>query len=209
MNSSPLPETITLDRLDEQIVRGLQLSPRVPFRRLAEALDVSEQTVARRYRALQRAGVLRVIAIVDPIALGESDWFVRVKTRPEATLDLGRAVAQRPDTAWVSVSAGGSELVCAVRSHSQEQRERLLVDRLPRSAAVLDVAASVILRRFVGGSASDWLGVQDVLTSEQHRAVTEGDPARHRPGSAVALRPSDYAMIELLGRDGRTPIGSL
>src|SRR4051794_3577064 len=209
MMTARAPKTLTLDRLDEQIVRALQLAPRAPFRRIAAALDAAEQTVARRYRALQRGGVLRVIAVVDPTALGESDWIVRIQTRPDATLDLGRALAQRPDTAWVSVSAGGSELVCAVRSHSQEQRERLLVDRLPRSAAVLDVAASVILRRFVGGSASDWLGVQDVLTSEQHRAVTEGDPARHRPGSAVALRPSDYAMIELLGRDGRAPIGSL
>src|SRR3954471_24401857 len=187
MNSSPLPETITLDRLDEQIVRGLQLSPRVPFRRLAEALDVSEQTVARRYRALQRAGVLRVIAIVDPIALGESDWFVRVKTRPEATLDLGRAVAQRPDIAWVSVSAGGSELVCAVRSHSQEQRERLLLDRLPRSTAVLDLSASVILRRFVGGSASDWLGLQDVLTEGQQAHIAgDAEPRREpRPGAVL------------------------
>jgi DNA-binding Lrp family transcriptional regulator len=200
---------VELDRLDEQIVRGLQLSPRVPFRRLAEALDVSEQTVARRYRALQRAGVLRVIAIVDPTALGESDWFVRVKTRPEATLDLGRALAQRPDIAWVSVSAGGSELVCAVRSHSQEQRERLLLDRLPRSAAVLDLSASVILRRFVGGSASDWLGLQDVLTEEQQAHIAGDAEARREPRPGAVLTPSDYAMLNILATDGRAPIGAL
>src|SRR3954452_15469846 len=121
-----VPKTVVLDRLDEQIVRSLQLAPRAPFRRIAAALDAAEQTVARRYRALQRGGGLRVIAVGDPTALGESDWIVRIQTRPDATLDLGRALAQRPDTAWVSVSAGGSELVCAVRSHSQEQRERLL-----------------------------------------------------------------------------------
>src|SRR3954447_16239508 len=182
MVALPTAKTVILDRLDEQIIRALQLAPRASFRRIAAVLDAAEQTVARRYRALQRAGVLRVIAVVDPTALGESDWIVRIQTRPDATLDLGRALAQRPDTAWVSVSAGGSELVCAVRSHSQEQRERLLVDRLPRSAAALDVAASVAAGRFGGGSASDWLGVQDVLTPAQHRPVTEGDPARHPPG---------------------------
>jgi DNA-binding Lrp family transcriptional regulator len=200
---------VELDRLDEQIVRGLQLSPRVPFRRVAEALEVSEQTVARRYRALQRSGVLRVIAIVDPTALGESDWFVRVKTRPEATLDLGRAVAQRPDIAWVSVSAGGSELVCAVRSHSQEQRERLLLDRLPRSAAVLDLSASVILRRFLGGSASDWLGLQHVLTDEQQAHIAGDAEPRREPRPGAVLTPSDYAMLNILATDGRAPIGAL
>src|SRR4051794_24615589 len=169
MTPASTAKTVTLDRLDEQIIRALQLSPRAPFRRIAAALDVAEQTVARRYRALQRGGVLRVIAVIEPAALGESNWLVRIQTRPEATLDLGRALAQRRDIAWVSVSAGGSELVCAVRSHSQEQRERLLVDRLPRSAAVLDLAASVILRHFVG-SGSGWLGPHHAPTAGPGRA---------------------------------------
>src|SRR3954454_2387473 len=114
MVTARAPKTLTLDRLDEQIVRALQLAPRAPFRRIAAVLDVAEQTVARRYRALQRHGVLRVIAVLDPRALGESDWIVRIQTRPEATMDLGRALAQRRDVGWVSVSAGGSELICAV-----------------------------------------------------------------------------------------------
>ncbi len=204
-----MANSVELDRLDEQIVRGLQLSPRIPFRRLAEVLDVSEQTVARRYRTLQRNGVLRVIAIVDPTALGESDWFVRVKTRPDATLDLGRALGQRADIAWVSVSAGGSELVCAVRSHSQEQRERLLLDRLPRTAAVLDLSASVILRRFVGGSASDWMGLQDALTADQRARLAGDAEPRRDPRPGAVLTPSDYAMLRVLATDGRAPIGAL
>lgn len=198
-----------MDQLDEQIVRALQLAPRAPFARIAAALDVSEQTVARRYRALQRAGVLRVIAVVDPTALGESDWIIRIQTRPDATLDLGRALAQRRDIAWVSVSAGGSELVCAVRSHSQQQRERLLLDRLPRTAAVLDLSAAVVMRRFVGGSASDWLGVQHVLSSEQRQKITAEEPARRPPQGGTTLISSDYSMLAVLARDGRAPIGTL
>lgn len=204
-----MAKTVTLDRLDEQIVRALQLAPRAPFRRIAAALDVAEQTVARRYRALQRGGVVRVIGVVDPTALGESSWVVRIQTRPDATVDLGRALAQRRDIGWVSVSAGGSELVCAVRSRSQDQRERLLVDRLPRSAAVLDVSASVIMRRFVGGGSADWLGVRPALTPAQERLVTAGETVRRRPEGGVVLTPSDDAMLEVLGRDGRAPIGAL
>jgi DNA-binding Lrp family transcriptional regulator len=209
VTSPPAANPVTLDRLDEQIVRALQLSPRAAFRRIADALGVSEQTVARRYRALHRAGVLRVIGVVDPTALGESDWLVRIQTRPEATLDLGRALAQRPDIAWVSVSAGGAELVCAVRSHSQQERERLLVDRLPRTAAVLNLSASVVLRRFVGGSASDWLGVQHVLDADQERQVMAGAVRRATPTGDGELTASDYAMLQVLSRDGRAPIGEL
>jgi len=209
MSSGSVTESVTLDRLDEQIVRALQLAPRVPFRRVADALGVSEQTVARRYRALQRNGVLRVVAVVDPVALGESDWIVRIRTRPNATLDLGRALAQRPDIAWVSVGAGGAELVIVVRSHSQEQRERLLLDRLPRSAAVLDIAASVILRRVVGGSASDWLGVHESLSAEQEAAIRDGAVARRAPHGRSELTAGDLAMVDVLRRDGRAAIGAL
>ena len=209
MIAEQTPNTVVLDRLDEQIVRSLQLSPRAPFRRIAAALAVSEQTVARRYRALQREGILRVIATVDPTALGQSDWLIRIRTRPEATLDLGRALAQRTDIAWVSVGAGGSELVCAVRSHTQQERERLLIDRLPRTAAVLDLAASVVLRRFVGGSASDWLGVRHCLTADQERLIRGDDIPRRRARTVHQLEPTDYPMLEVLAGDGRASYGTL
>ena len=159
-----------LDLVDKQILRSLQLNPRAPFSRVAAGLDCSEQTVARRYRRLVQAGAVRVIAAVDPRALGESDWVVRVRTRPESTLDVGHALCRRDDVAWVSVGAA-SEVVCAVRSHTARDREGLLVHRLPRSAAVLDVSASVILRHFVGGSASDWVGLGEFLTPEQELAI--------------------------------------
>jgi DNA-binding Lrp family transcriptional regulator len=214
MNSYPALETVALDPVDKQILRALQLRPRVPFRRLAEVLDVSEQTVARRYRALVNAGVLRVVAMVEPAALGQSDWMVRVRTRPDATLDLGRALAQRRDIGWVSVVAGGAELICAVRSHTQQQRDRLLLDRLPRSGAVLDLAASVVLRRFMGGSASDWAGVQDVLTAAQVEQLVAGEPPRRQMMAMDGaprehLDEADYALLTVLGRDGRAPIGTL
>src|SRR5437773_12068344 len=97
MVPAPATDSDALDLLDRPIVRSLQLSPRAPCGRIGEALGVSEQTVARRYRALHRDGVLHVIATVDPSALGESDWIVRIRSRPEAVLDLGRALGQRPD----------------------------------------------------------------------------------------------------------------
>jgi DNA-binding Lrp family transcriptional regulator len=198
---------IVLGSLDRQILRALQLNPRAPFSRIAAALGASEQTVARRYRRLHRAGAMRVVAAVDPRALGESDWLVRVTTRPDASLDIGRALSRRDDIAWVSVGAN-SDIVCAVRSHNARDREGLLVDRLPRTSAVLDVAAFVILRRFVGGSASDWVGLQDVLTAAQEESI--GRHTRTMPtDSGLRLDRCDYAMLDVLTLDGRAGYGEL
>ncbi|MGW2109124.1 AsnC family transcriptional regulator, partial [Streptomyces sp. NPDC001948] len=51
------------DDLDRKIIHGLNCSPRVSFRRLGEVVGVSEQTVARRYGALRRSGVVRVVGL--------------------------------------------------------------------------------------------------------------------------------------------------
>jgi DNA-binding Lrp family transcriptional regulator len=209
MSTTSALETLTLESLDAQIVRCLQLRPRAAFSQIAAVLGVSEQTVARRYRRLEREGVLRVIAAVDPRALGQSDWLLRIRTRPDATLDLGRALAQRADVAWVSVSAGGAELVCALHSHSQQARDHLLVDRLPRTSAVLDLSASVVLRRFSGGSASDWVGVQDALSKTQQRRMGADPIVRNPDGTAPPLDATDYKLLDVLGRDGRAPISAL
>jgi DNA-binding Lrp family transcriptional regulator len=209
MTAVETPDPITLDRLDKEIVRALQLSPRASFRVIAEILGVAEQTANRRYRSLHRAGVLRVVGAVDPVALGESDWMVRLRSRPDATLDLGRALAQRDDISWVSVTAGGAEIVCALRARSQRERERLLIDRLPRTATVLEVQAAVIMRRFVGGSASDWLGVTDILTADQQHALSAAERPRDRSVVAGDLDAADQAMLTLLARDGRAGVSAL
>lgn len=209
MSHPSAAQSDTLDQLDRQIVRCLQLRPRAPFSRVGEVLGVSEQTVARRYQRLQRRGVIRVIAAVNPTALGESDWIVRLQCRPDGTLDLGRALAQRDDVAWVSVSAGGSEIACALRSHTQVDRDRLLLDRLPRTSGVLDISASVILRRFSGGSASDWAGVRDALDAEQVRRLEPDSTNRNPAPSDIVLDAADYAMLGVLACDGRTPLRDL
>ena len=56
MTAVSASETITLDRLDRQLLHALQFDGRVSFRLLAEVLGSSEQTVARRYRRLRDAG---------------------------------------------------------------------------------------------------------------------------------------------------------
>jgi DNA-binding Lrp family transcriptional regulator len=150
-------ESSTRDRIDRQIIHALQLRPRVSFSRIAAVIGVSEQTVARRYRRLRGEGVIRVIGLVDPRRIGQNDWVVRVRVRPGSAAKLAEALARRDDVAWVTLSAAGSEVVCSVRSRSREQRDELLLRRLPGTAPVLGISAHVVLHRFAGSEA-DWLG---------------------------------------------------
>lgn len=228
MAGTAAQESITLDHADRALIRALQLAPRGSFSAIGEVLGLSEQTIARRYRRLCREGVLRIVAVVNPEALGQSSWMVRIRCRPDGTVPVANALAKRDDVGWVVLAAGGSEVVCAVRSRSREQREDLLLQRLPRTAPVLGVVASVLLHWFVGGRADDWAGFSDDLAAEQAErlaAIGTGTAAAtdsreggredagavgpRPPSRQAALEPEDEPLIDLLARSGRASYAEL
>src|SRR5260370_17410997 len=58
--------------LDRQIIYALIIDSRAPFSRIAVVVGASEQTVARRYRRLHAAAVVRVVAVPNSQRLGPS-----------------------------------------------------------------------------------------------------------------------------------------
>lgn len=207
----------SLDRLDRQIIHALMLHGRCPFARIAAVLDSSEQTIARRYRRLHDAGVIHVRGIraaVEPM----HDWYVRVGVRPGAAAALAAALAARDDVFWVTITAGGAEVVCATQPRTPEQREQrdaLLLDRLPRATHVTSLTAHAILHRYAGGGVNEWTAFDDPLEPGQITALSEGRPrldatvaGRHRAPVAV-LEPDDALLAAALHEDGRAGYAQL
>ncbi|WP_433172515.1 Lrp/AsnC family transcriptional regulator [Actinoallomurus sp. CA-150999] len=185
-------ETLTLDRLDRKIIHALQVDGRVPFRRVAAVLGVSEQTVARRYRRLRWQGALRVVGMVDPHRLGGTEWLVRIGCRPNAAHALAEAIARHPPATWVGLTSGGAEIVCTIRAPG-------LLERLPRTAQVRALNAFAVLHRFDTGRLY-WSGYSDLLHEDQIAALSGG--AESTPTDA-APRADDAELLTALAEDGR------
>ncbi|WP_281197105.1 Lrp/AsnC family transcriptional regulator [Nocardia altamirensis] len=194
-----LDKNSILDGVDAQIVHALQLDPRVPFATVAADLGVAEQTVARRYRRMRRDGVVRVIGAVDSRAIGENDWIIRVRCRPDGAMQVAEALARRDDAAWVSIAAAGAEVTFSLHPRTQQDRDDLLVQRLQRSAPVHDIAAAMVLHRFVEADVRDWRGRQFAKREGETGLV----PSEY-VDSELRLRDEDHGLLELLSRDGRT-----
>jgi DNA-binding Lrp family transcriptional regulator len=211
-----LTETVTLDELDHQLLHALQMDGRVPFARFAKLVGVSEQTVARRFRRLRAAGAVRVVGMIDPMPLGESAWIIRVQSRPNASVALADALARRPDIGWVTLTSGGSEIICVILSRTSEQREELLLQRLPKTAQVLGVSAHSVMHRFETTDSWPYDGAR--LTAEQlaglrEQAIGGGRQSPERPPPpATDLEPltdGDERLLAELARDGRAPVSRL
>ncbi|GHF61471.1 DNA-binding Lrp family transcriptional regulator [Amycolatopsis bartoniae] len=206
-------ESVTAQPEDVRLIRALQIAPRASFASIAAALGVTESALGRRYRRLRAAGVIRVAGVVNPGALGQSRWLVRLRCRPGSVAAIADALAKRPDVSWVALCAAGSEITCAVRSRTQEQRDDLLGHRLPRTAAVLDLNAFAMLRQFVGGRGHYWVALRGTLTPEEEAALgSDGTPFKEAPVVAadpVQLTPEDEKMLDVLAADGRAGLVDL
>ncbi|MEU7496844.1 Lrp/AsnC family transcriptional regulator [Streptomyces griseofuscus] len=188
------------DELDRRLVHALQIDGRAPFSTIAEALGVSDRTVARRYARLRSAGAIRVLGGFDPTALGAVLWFLRVRCAPAAALPVAEALAARPDTSWVSLNSGGTEITCVVRTESEADSEALLLAKLPRTPRVEGVTAHSVLHAFYGGPDNlvGKLGWLDTAAIERLRPP----PLPHRAGP-VRLDDGDRKLLALLATDGR------
>ncbi|MGI5324694.1 Lrp/AsnC family transcriptional regulator [Actinomadura nitritigenes] len=190
-----------LDELDRRIVHALHIDGRAPFSRIAPVLGVSDQTVARRYRGLRSTGSLRVVGLPNARRLGWVEWFVRIQVTPDAAVPVADALARRPDTSWVCLTSGGTQIVCVTRARSPHERDALLLGQLPRTPRVTGVTAHCLLRVFAGGP-SGWHGRADSLAPEQAAALAPEPP--HEPRGRVVLREGDEQLLATLARDGRT-----
>ncbi|MEU6131657.1 Lrp/AsnC family transcriptional regulator [Saccharopolyspora sp. NPDC047091] len=207
MTAPVVSESADMSPEDVRLLRALQIGPRASFASIAAALGASEGAVRRRYHRLRSEGVLRVAGIVDPGALGQTRWLVRLRCRPGSAAAIAEALAKRDDVSWVALGAAGAEVTCAVRSRTREQREDLLGRRLPSTAAVLDIRPAAMLRQFVGGRGHYWAALRGVLTGREEAALgSTGNPfAETRAGAAdpVELSTSDERLLAALAADGR------
>ena len=175
---------------------------------MADVAGISDQTAARRYRRLSETAGLRVLGVVDGSRLGWVNWFLRLQTTPGSADSIAEALARRPDTRWVHLASGGTEIVCTLQARSPEQRDALFLHGLPGSRRVVQISAHSILHNFNPGP---WQGVSRALSASatgETRRAGQASPGP-RPGRRLPLDPQDEPLLAELARDGRASNAAL
>jgi DNA-binding Lrp family transcriptional regulator len=191
-------EVSTLDAIDRQIVHILAIEPRASFRTIAAVTGISDQTAARRYRRLEESAGLRVLGVPDGSRLGWTEWFLRLQTTPGGADSIAEALARRPDTRWVHLASGGTEIICTLQARTEEQRDALFLRGLPGSRRVVQISAHSILHDFAPGP---WREATRALSAAQLAKLRH--PAHLDPPARDALLPEDEPLLKELARDGR------
>ena len=142
--------------------------------------------------------------------------MVRLQTTPGSANGIADALARRPDTRWIRLCSGGTEIACVLQARTAEQRNSLFLHGLPGSRRVVQISAHATLQVF---SPVAWHGVANALSAAQLAQLTrltKLDRARGGPSAApgpkadsVSLRPEDDVLLAELAKNGRASNAAL
>ncbi|WP_327430745.1 Lrp/AsnC family transcriptional regulator [Streptomyces sp. NBC_01236] len=156
---------------------------------------------------LRTTAHLRITGVIDDSRLGRSTWIVRLGCDTQNTAaQLTAALAGRPDTHYVDLAAGGTEVICAVTPRSSHERDDLLLEQLQRTPHVSSVSAHCVLHAYYGNSLR-WLRKISALEPDEETALRA--PAAEVVPAPVALDATDHTLLEALRRDGRATLTDL
>jgi len=110
-----------LDDTDNLIIQALQVDGRVAFSQIAQQLKVSPGMIRMRYNRLVEMGLLKVVAITNPLNMGFTTMaMIGIRTEGERMLEVAEKVAAFDEVIYLIVVSGRFDIMCEVvcRDHA-------------------------------------------------------------------------------------------
>ncbi|WP_042460278.1 Lrp/AsnC family transcriptional regulator [Neobacillus dielmonensis] len=116
-----------LDELDRGIIQYLSKDGRVSFTEIASNLNVSEKTIRLRYKNLLDNGIIEVVGVVNPAAIGiKSGAIIQIKTAPQQIMQVIERLREFKEIRYITMTSGPYSLLAQIAVPSQEDITDLL-----------------------------------------------------------------------------------
>ena len=138
------------DNLNRKIIRILEDDGRASFSEIAQKLDVSEGTIRNRVSALRESNMLRIVAMVDPVASEyRTDAIVGIKiasgSSPQKVANRLRGNSRVVFILWV---AGRFDLIIEFVSDASEALQDFLEAEIYAAKDVANAEVMLGLKNF-------------------------------------------------------------
>ncbi len=129
---SPRPEVphADLDGVDRRLLEVLQADGRASYAAMAAEVGLSAPAVRLRVQRLTEAGVLQVVAVTDPIALGFPVMAMVSVTTTGDVRAAADAVGAIENVIYVVLTSGEQDLLVEVVCRSSEELLDVVNDRI-------------------------------------------------------------------------------
>jgi Lrp/AsnC family transcriptional regulator for asnA, asnC and gidA len=148
MRSIPQPpRRPALDDLDKAIIGCLQADGRRPYAQIGRQLKVPEATVRQRAERLISRGVVQVVGVTDPLAMGfQQPALIGLRVEPGKLDDIAEKIAELDEVTYLVVTAGRFDLVCEVVCEDNDHLLRVLTESLAAIKGIRSTETLVELR---------------------------------------------------------------
>ena len=136
-----------LDDLDKAIIKALQMDGRRPYAQMGRDLKVPEATVRQRAERLISRGVVQVVGVTDPLAMGFGQpAFIGLHVDAARLEEIADKVASLDEVTYVVITAGRFDMICEVVCEDNEHLLRVLAERLAKIDGITGTETMVELR---------------------------------------------------------------
>lgn len=160
----PMPlKRSSFDSLDYQILQALHSDARASAAEIARQTGANERTIRKRIQALASSGVIRLTAILDPLAFGyltAADIFLTAEPELEPLI-LERLMAM-PEVTYVALGQESQEISIEARFRDNQALREFLGRTLPGIPGVT-VARYALVPRILR-NIDEWMPSEEAFT---------------------------------------------
>lgn len=142
-----MPETDILDEVDRYIIDALRKDGREPFAQIAERLNVSPGMIRQRYNRLAEQGLLKVVAITNPIQHGMKTMaMIGIRTDGTSMLAVADQLSRFEEVIYLVVVSGRFDILAEVFCRDHEELLRFVTEKLYSIEGVREAETFMHLR---------------------------------------------------------------
>lgn len=120
-----------LDEIDQYILKALRRDGREAFSQIASQLNVSPGMIRQRYNRLVELGILKVVAITNPVQRGfKTMAMVGIRTDGRRMLEIADQIAALPEVVYLIVVSGQFDLMAEVFCREPQDLLKFLTEKL-------------------------------------------------------------------------------
>ena len=121
-DATQLDDMAHKDKLNRSIIQMLQTDGRKPYSEIANELGVSEGTIRNRVTNMKKAGLLRIVAIVDPTASEyKSDAMIGIKIASGYSVEsVSERLAVSQQVVYILWVSGRFDLLVEIVSNNRQ-----------------------------------------------------------------------------------------
>ncbi len=139
-----------IDEKDLKIIDMLRENARIPLTEIASRLDVSESTIRKRIKALEKNGVItQYTVVVDPSKLGyNSVSMVGIDVESTHLLDVAMRMTEFPEVKFVATSTGDHMIITEIWINDSKELGRFIAKNIEKQEGVKRVSPTIILENW-------------------------------------------------------------